>query len=318
MPVSNEMTVLRPTLAPVVALAIAVIGLWAAPAAARTVTHAMGTTEVPPAPQRVVVLTNEGTEAVLALGMTPVGAVRSWLGDPWYDHIAERMRGVAMVGTEHAPNLELIAALQPDLILGNKLRQETVYNQLSAIAPTVMSSVLNGAWQENFALYAEALGKADEGRRLLTAFDGRATALRSALGRGIKEKVSVVRFMPGAARIYYKDTFSGQILAQVGFSRPAVQDRGAFADQVTKERIPDMDGDRMFYFLYERGDGKAVDAARDWMREPLWKGLSAVQSGRVHKVSDAIWNTSGGILSAHMVLDDLVRIYGLDGVDGPN
>ncbi|MCH8962110.1 MAG: iron siderophore-binding protein, partial [Bacteroidetes bacterium] len=40
--------------------------LTASPALAREVTHAMGTTEVPDAPERVVVLTNEGTEAALA------------------------------------------------------------------------------------------------------------------------------------------------------------------------------------------------------------------------------------------------------------
>ena len=39
--------------------------------------------------KRVVILTNEGTEALLALGVKPVGAVQSWLGDPWYDHITK-------------------------------------------------------------------------------------------------------------------------------------------------------------------------------------------------------------------------------------
>ncbi|MED3855592.1 iron siderophore-binding protein, partial [Priestia megaterium] len=41
---------------------------------------AMGKTEIPKTPKRVVVLTNEGTEALLAMGIKPVGAVQSWLG----------------------------------------------------------------------------------------------------------------------------------------------------------------------------------------------------------------------------------------------
>src|SRR5262245_58775697 len=53
-------------------------------AAERTITHAMGETVVKGTPLRVVVLTNEGTEALLALGVKPVGAVKSWTGDPWY------------------------------------------------------------------------------------------------------------------------------------------------------------------------------------------------------------------------------------------
>ena len=45
------------------------------------VEHAMGKTEVPANPKRVVILTNEGTEALLELGVKPVGAVKSWTGD---------------------------------------------------------------------------------------------------------------------------------------------------------------------------------------------------------------------------------------------
>ena len=50
-------------------------------ATAREITHAMGVTDVPDNPQRIVVLTNDGTEALLAIGVTPVGAAKSWLGE---------------------------------------------------------------------------------------------------------------------------------------------------------------------------------------------------------------------------------------------
>ena len=42
-----------------------------------TVDHAMGSTTIEKTPEKVVILTNEGTEALLALGITPVGAVQS-------------------------------------------------------------------------------------------------------------------------------------------------------------------------------------------------------------------------------------------------
>src|SRR5689334_21099547 len=59
-----------------------------------SIEHAMGTTKVPANPKKVVILTNEGTEALLALGVKPVGAVQSWTGNPWYDHISSKMDGV--------------------------------------------------------------------------------------------------------------------------------------------------------------------------------------------------------------------------------
>jgi iron complex transport system substrate-binding protein len=293
------------------AAALPLLVLGAAGLHATEITHAMGTTEVPDDPQRIAILTNEGTEALLSVGITPVGAVRSWLGDPWYDHIADRMQGVEVVGEESAVNLELIAALEPDLIIGNKTRQEKIYGQLSAIAPTVMSERLRGDWKVNFALYTRAAGKSAEGDAVLADYDARVVALREALGEQISEEISLVRFMAGLTRIYYNDTFAGIILGQIGFARPAAQDRAEFADDVTKERIPEMEGDRLFYYVYETGDGGGEAQAAQWTDEPLWQNLEAVQAGNAHPVEDAVWNTAGGVLAANLLLDDIARIYGV-------
>src|SRR5699024_1795199 len=124
-------------------------------------------------PENVVILTNEGTEALLSMGVKPVGAVKSWLGDPWYDHIADEMEDVEVVGMESQVNLEAIAELQPDLIIGNKMRQEEVYEKLNAIAPTVFAETLRGNWKINFELYAEALNKKEKGKQVMNDFDER-------------------------------------------------------------------------------------------------------------------------------------------------
>jgi iron complex transport system substrate-binding protein len=292
-------------------LALAAALMAAPPALAREITHAMGVTDVPDSPQRIVVLTNEGTEALLAVGITPVGAVRSWLGDPWYDHIAAEMTEVTVVGEESAVNLEALAALQPDLIIGNKTRQEKIYDQLSAIAPTVMSERLRGDWKINMALYTDAAGKGAEGRAALDAFDARVKKLAAAAGPLLEEEISLVRFMSGLTRIYYRDTFAGLILGEIGFKRPAAQDKAEFADDVGKERIPDFEGDRLFYFTYETGDGAAEQQTADWTSDPLWLNLDVVKAGKAYPVSDAIWNTAGGYIAANLLLDDIEKRFGL-------
>ncbi|MGA9290763.1 MAG: iron-siderophore ABC transporter substrate-binding protein [Anaerobacillus sp.] len=277
--------------------------------ATRTVSHAMGETEVPDAPEKVVILTNEGTEALLAMGVTPVGAVQSWLGDPWYDHIKDDMKDVEVVGTESEVNLEAVAALKPDLIIGNKLRQEDIYEQLNAIAPTVFSDTLKGDWQENFEFYAKALNLEDKGKEVMSSYNDRIDSMSQELGDQLDKKISVVRFLAGQTRIYYKDSFSGVILDQLGFARPDSQQKDDFAEEVTKERIPEMDGDELFYFTYEAGDGEANSTAKEWTNDPLWNNLQVVKDGNVHEVSDAIWNTSGGVLSANLMLDDIEEIF---------
>jgi iron complex transport system substrate-binding protein len=286
--------------------------LASAPAIARDVTDSMGTVTVPDAPKRIVVLTNEGTEALLALGVTPVGAANSWNGDPWWDHISDAMDGAEPVGKESAVNLELIAALEPDLILANKQRHEEIYPQLTAIAPTVMSKELRGDWKINFRLYAEALGKEQEADAAIADYDASVADLREKLGDHLKEEVSVIRFVPGQIRIYQLDSFSGVLLKDIGFHRPANQNVEEFAIRTGKESIPDMDGDRIFYFTYDNGDGKGTSLEEEVLADPLWQSLSAVKAGKVHKVSDAIWNTAGGILAAKLMLQDIAGIYGLD------
>jgi len=296
---------------PRLAAALLAATILAAPASAREITHAMGVTDVPDNLQRIVVLTNEGTEALLAVGITPVGAVKSFLGNPWYHHIAADMADVTVVGEESAVNLEVLVALEPDLIIGNKMRQEAIYEQLSAIAPTVISERLRGDWKINMALYTDAAGKGEEGKAALAAFDARVAALHDALGSSLDEEISIARFMSGQTRIYFKDTFSGLILNEIGFHRPANQDKDDFAEPITKERIPEFEGDRLFYFTYETGNGEANAQAEDWLADPLWQNLNVVKAGKVHAVDDAVWNTAGGIIAANLMLDDLETIYGL-------
>lgn len=282
------------------------------PSAAEPITHAMGTTDVPSNPQRIIVLTNEGTEALLSIGIVPIGAAKSWNGEPWYDHVSDVLKDTQSLGKESAINLELVAALEPDLILGNKQRHEEIYEQLSAIAPTVVSESLRGNWQTNYGLYAKAVGMSDKGDAVLKAYNDRVKELSGKLGDILSEQVSVVRFLPSQTRIYQKDSFSGLLLSQLGFKRPPIQDVDEFAIiGVTKERIPDMDGDRIFYFTWETGSGDGLAIEDEWLADPLWAKLSAVKAGNVHRVSDTVWNTAGGVLAANMMLDDIARIYNL-------
>jgi iron complex transport system substrate-binding protein len=275
-----------------------------------TIEHSMGSTTIKGTPKRVVILTNEGTEALLAMGVTPVGAVQSFTGDPWYDHIADQLKDTKVVGVESEVNVEAIAALKPDLIIGNKMRQEKIYDQLNAIAPTVFAETLRGDWKVNFELYAKALNKEEKGKEVLEKYNTRIADLKEQLGDKLDMKVSMVRFMAGEVRIYHKDTFSGVILGDLGFARPESQNVDDFAERnVTKERIPAMEGDILFYFTYETGDGKGSELEKEWIADPLFKNLEVAKKGEVHKVSDTIWNTAGGVLAANLMLDDIEEIF---------
>ncbi len=278
--------------------------------APRVVKHAMGEETLVGTPKRVVILTNEGTEALLAVGIKPVGAVQSWIGDPWYDHIKDEMEGVTAVGDEIQPNVELIASLEPDLIIGNKVRQEKIYEQLKAIAPTVFAADLGGNWKENFTLYSEAVNKKAEGEKAMAEFEKRVEEVKAKLGDKAATKVSLVRFSASQVRIYQKQTFAGVLLNQLGIARPEAQDKDAFIEVMTKENIPSMDGDVMFYFVSEnQGSTDAAKVVEEWMNDPLFKNLSVAKNNKVIQVDEAIWNTAGGYEAANLLLDELIAYF---------
>lgn len=293
--------------------AVLLLSLTAANALAQTraVQHAMGVAQVPAAPKRIVTLTNESAEALLELGLKPVGVVRTHSGLPVYPHLGQRLAGAKQVGSELDVSLEAVAALRPDLIIANKLRHEKIYPQLAEIAPTVVSETLRGRWQKNFALYARALAREPAGNAKLAQFSARAAKIGQALGPRKQQRVSLVRFMADQTRIYHLDTFSGQILAEIGLQRPAAQNVNDFMAKVGRERIGEMDGDVLFYYVFDKGNGAASAVERQWTQDPLWKNLKVVKAGRVYRVPDDIWNSAGGIIAANLVLDDLERIFKL-------
>lgn len=276
---------------------------------ARDVTHIMGVTTVSDQPLRIVALTNEATEDLLALGIVPVGAVRSANANPWFDHVAGQLADTTLVGEELAPELETIAALQPDLILGNKKRHEKIYEQLSSIAPTVFVENVTGQWKDNIGLYAEATGKTAEAETALANYLRRVEAIKVALGDHVNEKVGLVRFIASQNYAYNNDSFSGAILGDIGFGRPAAQDKPGLAEPITMERIPELDGDRLIYFSYETGDGGAVKEEETWLASPVWQAMQVSKDGKVYSVSDTVWATAGGIMAAHLALDDIEKIY---------
>ena len=276
----------------------------------RKVKHAMGETEMKGTPERVVILTSEGTEALLAMGVKPVGAVKGGMGNPWHDHIKDKMEGVTELGEERQPNIELIASLQPDLIIGNKTRQEKVYAQLSSIAPTVFSEDIVGDWKINFKLYAEALNKQSEGDKIMADFDKKVADAKVKLGDKTKNKVSLARFLPGKVRLYMKDTFAGVLLQELGIARPAAQDKDEFMQVIQKEQMADMDGDVLFFWVSDYEADKAAAKFKDeWMNDPLYKNLNVAKNNKAFEVNEVIWNVGGGILSAELLLEDIVKRF---------
>lgn len=266
-------------------------------AATREVEHAMGVAEVPVDPQRVVVLDTGELDDTLALGVTPVGAVTIDVSTDFLSYLGEQTQGIEPVGTISEPNLEKIAALEPDLILSSTVRHEAIYEQLSAIAPTVLAPDLGDTWKDNFRLYADALNKSDEAERMLADFEAQAAELGEKLGED--KTLSIVRFLPGQIRLYSDKSFSGVILTDMGVAvpEPAVGEDTYL--ELSPEQVTKAEADYVYVSTY----GPAADTDQAKVTGgPLWRTIPAVRAGAVHELNDDL--ISGiGIQAAQQILD---------------
>ncbi|SDF87641.1 iron complex transport system substrate-binding protein [Onishia taeanensis] len=284
----------------------------------RSLANAFGDTQLPADAQRVVTLYQGATDSAVALGITPVGVVDSWLEKPMYRYLREALSGVEHVGLETQPNLEKIAWLDPDLIVATHFRHERVRPLLEKIAPTVATeSVFD--FKESLMLVAKATGRESKARALLEDWDARVTDFRrqiaAALGDAWPQKAAVVRFKSDHVRIY-STGFAGSILDELGFEQPSsVQDQGWGMKLTSEENIPVMNADVIFVLL-EPDDPAIAENYRHWRSHPLWQRLDAVQHGRIYEVDPVDWIMGGGILAANAMLDDLYAHYGLEPSSG--
>ena len=272
--------------------------------ATRKVEHAMGVAEVPADPERVVVLDTGELDDTLALGVKPVGAVKIDVSTDFLSYLGDQTEGIEPVGTISEPNLEKIAALEPDLILSSTVRHEAIYGQLNAIAPTVLAPDLGDTWKDNFRLYAEALNKSDEAEQMFEDFETQAAELGEKIGEG--KSLSVVRFLPGQIRLYSDKSFSGVVLTDIGLTvpEPAVGEETFL--ELSPEQVTKAEADYVYVSTY--GPVDDTDQAKV-TGGPLWKTIPTVKSGSVFHLNDDL--ISGiGIQAAQEILDQFEKELG--------
>jgi len=276
----------------------------------RTITHDKGSTQILTRPERVVALDNSLVEAVVLLQRPLVGGISSYRdlqGFPPY--LGDAVDDTLEVGPLETPDLEAIAALEPDVIVSATIRHDALFDELSKIAPTVFVKTTGPQWQENVTTLGEVLGAEDEAADALASYQARAKKVGDAINaKADNPTVSVVRFLDGPTRLMQKKSFVGSILADAGLARPASQDVDDFAAEVGEEQIRQADADYVFVTSFSGGQ----PAKERFQRNPLWKQLDAVKAAKVNDVRDEIWMTSVSIQGAHLVLDDLAQVFGVD------
>ena len=270
----------------------------------RTVQHVLGEVCVPETPQRLVSLDNVTLADALTVGVSPIGS--SLYGDRISKYLNQDTEEIELLGRSEQPNLEKIYRLNPDLIVGQELYGESIFPQLSQIAPTAVGK-WNGYphWREYFNFVARVLNKEAEAQLVWDKYNRRIDELKTALGDRLENtEVSFAYACCGEISIDTANSFSGSIMADLGIRRPQSQaavDGGLII--LSEERIKDLDADILFLSV---DDEESEQVLANWQQKPLWNQLKVVRNKQVYLVNHDIWR-GGNPIAANLVLNDLKK-----------
>ena len=287
------------------------------------VEHAIGETCVPENPERIVALEWTYVEDLLTLGVQPVGVADIESYHNWVRIPEELDEDVADVGSRAEPNLEVIAELNPDLIIAVNFRVAENYDDLSAIAPTLVfdpyPSDLTSQYDEmleTFMTIASVLNLEDEGRQVLDEMDDyfaeAAEALEDA-GRGEETFIlsqgwtteNVATF-----RLFTDNAMAVEILMQIGLESAWDVDPQLYGfTEIGIEGFTEVP-DTNFFYVAQGTDNTFFDES------PLWSSLPFVRSGRAYWLGGDVW-LFGGPRSAELLVDTVLQAMEIElEVDG--
>jgi ferric citrate transport system substrate-binding protein len=285
--------------------------LAAVPAQAVDITHDLGTTAVPDAPQRIVVLEYSFVDSLAAVGVSPVGiaddnkresiipSYTAIIGDDW-----------TSVGTRKSPSLEVIASLQPDLIIADTGRHEAVYAALSEIAPTIVFDSLTGTYavaMEAAQTIANAVGKGAEMEARLAEHAVIMDDYKADLGDVSGWSAQFLIDNGEGIYLHSPISYNGSLLTWFGFqNNMPTPDGKSYEEAIVNtslEQLSEINPQIIIRGKY------AEDALTDsWLGQPVYDAIAAVSAGNVYDISGHEWSRLRGVLASENSGADLVEI----------
>ncbi len=256
-----------------------------------TIEHKFGSTEITEAPERVVVVGLTDQDALLALGVVPVG-VTYWYGDkelgginPWSEEAIGEAERPEVLDNTNGIDIEAVAALAPDLIIGQYAGiTQKEYDLLKQLAPVVAQpggyADYGVPWEESTVTIGQAVGQPEAAQELVdevtAGIEEHATANPEFAGRS-----AVVVTPYEGLFVYGPEDPRSRILGQLGFEFPEalVASGDEFGASLSSERTSDLDEVDVTVWLGLNAD-KSVAS--------VYEGTSSFKEGRFVDIDDQV------------------------------
>lgn len=282
-----------------------------------TIEHELGEADVPVEPDKVVALDPYySLPTALSAGANVVGASHQPFGESFPPYVdAEAAADVTDVGWFTELNVERIATLNPDVIIGLVSFVEPYYDRLSKIAPTVALSLDSMVWKDSLRTIGQAIGEADAVEASLEGYEKRAAKLAGQLKQtGVADNpVSLLNIRALDDLRVYTKSCAAAILGDLGITMHLVDqtEDGESSVNLSIERLTDADAANLLYFAGSVGTNPedARSAYEQVADHPLWNEMEAVQSGNANPVNAEWWFNCGSVPAADRILDDVSSLF---------
>jgi iron complex transport system substrate-binding protein len=268
-------------------------------ATTRAVSSVKGTVQVPVDPQRIVSIQPSTAATLWDLDVNPVGVY-----DLGAQYVPPRYRtafgGATKIGSNGEIDVEKVAALKPDLIVGVDYEWNTKsYDQLKAVAPTVI--VPSDTWQNTSKITADSVGKSIELDALATKVTDRTAEIRSTYAATLaKYRWDLLQggFDDGQFWVYGTGIDVGAILTAAGLQLATASSKAPKDDvgKISYENIDQLSDADVIGF-YADWDGKPVEQGAQLFTQKLWAALPAVQAKRTVPLADFLPGGYGDVLA---------------------
>ncbi|MBM7069714.1 ABC transporter substrate-binding protein [Actibacterium sp. 188UL27-1] len=260
--------------------------------------HLRGATCIPREPERIVATWDTGGALpLMELGAPVVGTgfrqgrdeqpyvrgVSDVLGQSAIDDLQSIGQGLSV-------DIERIATLQPDLIVAHDFNED-IYDQLSAIAPTVLMPGMTN-YKEYIEMLADVSGRQEVFETRWQHFEREIEVARQLIGK--PENITVSMLDINADGIWYYPGWGAldHVIEAIGFARPMLQaDADGNIYGLSIERVGELDGD-VLLTGYALDFDQPISQLETWMDGggALWRRLPGVQAGHHYWYDRNLWN----------------------------
>ncbi|MGD1859874.1 MAG: ABC transporter substrate-binding protein [Leptolyngbyaceae cyanobacterium] len=260
---------------------------------------------------RIVCLSASGLDALVELGLEPVGGLRSEVAiQP--EFYGERSQQWPLVGAWLLPNFQAIRRLQPDLILGWQFPHRFYRRWLADIAPTYL---MRGSGYEEAVLrlldIASLTQRTSQAEAAIAALEQQLAQYRRQLQQEPRKTVLVmgVSRLSGWSDRYPVETQTGtlgsllQEFTHFPWAKPQAHRGEPGLTYLSLQQIAEVDPEIIFVQSY--GD----TLLQKLTQNPRWRSLQAVQNQQVYEIPQ-FWHWGNGTRLLRLMLQRVLpRIY---------